>query len=410
MSKRADIIVAGAGPVGLIAALAAARAGFSVTLCGPKAGTADRRTTALMQPAIDALNSLGVLDNILPQAAPLRVMRIIDGTKRLIRSPIVTFHASEVGAEYFGLNIPNSVLVAALDEQIASHPEITRLETSIVEWTIDDDAVQAALADGQAISARLVIAADGRLSMARDAAGIDSSTTRYPQAALVASFTHSRDHGFVSNEFHTETGPFTQVPLPGKRSSLVWVVEPQRADELASLDTTELSRLIENQMGSMLGNVTAEPGCQVYPLSATLPASFAKNRVALVGEAAHVFPPIGAQGLNLGIRDVQDLIETISESASDAGSKETLRRYDAKRRPDVLARAGAVRLLNRSLLSNMLPMQIARTGGLGLLGSISPLRVFFMQETLKPGTGLLGIRDALRKQIGRKDTASDRVE
>jgi 2-octaprenyl-6-methoxyphenol hydroxylase len=247
------------------------------------------------------------------------------------------------------------------------------------------------MADGDEVSGALAVAADGRMSPARQAAGISTSTRAYRQAALVINFAHARPHGFISTEFHTETGPFTQVPLPGDRSSLVWVVALETAEKLAALDDDALSAKVEERMQSMLGRVRVEPGRQVYPLSAATPARFAQNRVALVGEAAHVFPPIGAQGLNLGIRDVEQLIAIAAENRADPGAPVALAAYDAKRRPDILARTGAVSLLNRSLLSNMLPAQLMRSAGLGVLGSFAPLRAFFMREGLRPGSGFSSI-------------------
>ncbi|TIV51332.1 MAG: UbiH/UbiF family hydroxylase, partial [Mesorhizobium sp.] len=196
-------------------------------------------------------------------------------------------------------------------------------------------------------------------------------------------------------EFHTETGPFTQVPLPGKRSSLVWVVKPETAKELAALDDAALSIRVEEQMQSMLGRVSVEPGRQVYPLSAASPGRFAQNRVA------HVFPPIGAQGLNLGIRDIEDLIGIASENHDDPGSRLSLAAYDTRRRPDILARSSAVNLLNLSLLSDMLPAQLARSAGLNVLGSFAPLRAFFMREGLRPGSGFRALAGGLRKQAVR---------
>ena len=154
-------------------------------------------------------------------------------------------------------------------------------------------------------------------------------------------------------------------------------------------------------MQSMLGRVSVEPGRQIYPLAATLPVRFAQNRVALVGEAAHVFPPIGAQGLNLGIRDVRDLIAIVAENRSDPGSKKALSAYDRKRRPDILARTGAVNLLNMSLLSDMLPAQLARSAGLGVIGGFAPLRALFMREGLQPGSGFASMFSDLREQIRR---------
>ena len=395
------IIVAGTGPVGLIAAVALADLGMQVTLAGPSPSSGDRRTTALMTPALAQLDDLGILAALKPKAAPLKVMRIVDATQRLIRSPVVTFRAAEIGEELFGLNIPNRDLNAALEAAVAARPVIDWKQELVERWTIGADSVSARLADGTSVEGALAVAADGRLSPAREAAGIRTSVRSYPQAALVLNFSHSRGHGFISTEFHTETGPFTQVPLPGNRSSLVWVVQPQTATELMALDDGSLSARVEEQMQSMLGRVSVEPGRQVYPLGATLPAHFAQNRVALVGEAAHVFPPIGAQGLNLGMRDVRDLVAIVSEYRFDPGAAEALSKYDRKRRPDVLARAGAVNVLNMSLLSDMLPAQLARSSGLGVVGSFAPIRALFMREGLQPGSGFARVFSELREQIRR---------
>ena len=395
------IIVAGTGPAGLIAALSLAGRGLDVVLVGPETGPEDGRTTALMGPALAFLDQIGVLARLEEHAAPLRAMRIVDATSRLIRSPLVTFRASEIGEEFFGLNIPNRYLNAALAAAVASQSGIERHAQMIESWQVEPNRVTATLSGGDSVEAALAIAADGRLSKAREAAGIAVSTRAYPQSALVLNFAHTRDHGFTSTEFHTETGPFTQVPLPGQRSSLVWVLRPETAAEMDGLDDLSLSRRVESAMQSMLGRVTVEGRRQIYPLAATLPFRFAQNRVALVGEAAHVFPPIGAQGLNLGIRDVVDLTEIISQFPNDPGSSQSLAAYDRKRRPDILARAGAVNLLNMSLLSNMLPAQVARSAGLGMIGSFAPLRAFFMREGLKPGSGGASMLSDLRKQVRR---------
>ncbi|TGQ72599.1 UbiH/UbiF family hydroxylase [Mesorhizobium sp. M00.F.Ca.ET.186.01.1.1] len=395
--ETARILIAGTGPAGLVAALGFADAGFPVTLAGPRASVPDGRTTALMNPALKVLDRLGVLDDIRPEAAPLKIMRIVDATSRLIRSPVVTFRASEIGEELFGLNLPNSVLNPALVRRVAAHSGIEWRASMVKDWHLDADRARAVLADGSTAEARLAVAADGRLSPAREAAGISTAARSYPQAALVLNFRHSRDHAFTSTEFHTGTGPFTQVPLPGNRSSLVWVVKPETATELAALDDATLSLKVEQQMQSMLGRVMVEPGRQVYPLSAATPLRFARDRVALVGEAAHVFPPIGAQGLNLGIRDVDDLIGIATENRSDPGAAKALAAYDFKRRPDILARSSAVNLLNMSLLSEMLPAQVARGAGLGVLGGFAPLRAFFMREGLRPGSGFAALAGGLRK-------------
>ena len=395
--KTARILVAGTGPAGLIAALAFADAGFPVTLVGPEASAPDGRTTALMNPALQVLARLGVLEAIRPKAAPLKVMRIVDATSRLIRSPVVTFRASEIDEDQFGLNLPNSVLNPALAGTVAAHAGIEWRRAMVASWHLDAEYVRAVLTDGSKVDASLAVAADGRLSPARQAAGISTSARSYPQAAFVVNFRHSADHAFTSTEFHTETGPFTQVPLPGNRSSLVWVVKPETATELAALDDATLSLRVERQMQSMLGRVTVEPGRQIYPLSAVTPLRFARERVALVGEAAHVFPPIGAQGLNLGIRDIDDLVGIAGENRTDPGAAKALAAYDFKRRPDILARSSAVNLLNMSLLSDMLPAQMARVAGLGVLGGVAPLRGFCVREGLRPGSGFAALAGGLRR-------------
>ncbi len=387
MTIESDIVVAGTGPAGLLAALAFAKNGFRVALVGPDVNLSDGRTTALMKPQLEFLDRLGLLDAISTDAAPLKTMRIVDATSRLLRSPVVNFRATEIGEDYFGLNIPNRHLLAVLNSALAD-TTITRVRGLVTQWQPSADRISAELEDGTGLVANLAVAADGRNSPAREAVGIKVRATPSQQSALVLNFQHSRSHQDTSCEFHTEHGPFTQVPLPGQRSSLVWVSRPHRAQELARLDDDVLSRLIEERMQSMLGRVSIETGRQVFPLSSALPQRFAKDRVALVGEAAHVFPPIGAQGLNLGIRDIEGLLEVAQQHQADPGAPAALSAYDRARRPDILARSSAVNLLNRSLLSDMLPAQAARALGLSLLGSAPPLRALFMREGLRTGSGI----------------------
>jgi len=395
-----DIIIAGAGPVGQIAALSLARTGKSIALVGPVA-PGDHRTTALMRPSLDVLEAIGVDRFSEDIAAPLNSMRIIDATRRLVRSAPVTFHAKEIGEEEFGLNIANTSLAALLSDRVAAISGIARFELMVSEWQTGQGANTATLENGEALSARLVVAADGRNSPARAAAGITASFRAYPQSALVLNFAHTRPHGFVSTEFHTETGPFTVVPLPGLRSSLVWVVRPEQAQELALLDDAALSARIEQQMKSVLGAVNIEPGRQIFPLSAMLPSTLAASRTALVGEAAHILPPIGAQGMNLGIRDVAELTRIVGSHGGDPGADKILSAYRSARRADVLARSSAVDLLNRSLLSDLLPAQFARSAGLAALSVAAPLRAFVMREGLLPGSGWASLGSTAWEKVRR---------
>ncbi|MCD4512433.1 UbiH/UbiF family hydroxylase [Brucella pseudogrignonensis] len=401
-----EITISGGGPAGMMAALALSAKGYRTALLGPETDRNDRRTTALMMPAIRFLEEIGVWGDIAPEAAPLASMRIVDATQRLIRSPAVTFRAGEIDETAFGYNIPNAALNRKLAEAVENNPAIKRITQPAIEYRNNGDHVTITLAGGDTLHTRLVVAADGRNSAAREAAGIRTRRWSYPQTAVVLSFAHEVEHENISTEFHTEEGPFTQVPLKGKRSSLVWVVNPGRAEMLLALDDVTLAQRIEDMMQSMLGKVTIDVRPQAWPLSGMVPLSFASKRTILIGEAAHVFPPIGAQGLNLGTRDVETLIKAIASDPSDPGSDRVIRAYDRGRRPDILARTGSVDALNRSLLSPMLPAQIARGVGLEMLRSFAPLRAFFMREGLRPGSGFSQLLPRLPKLPNRGKSAT----
>ncbi|WP_105382428.1 UbiH/UbiF family hydroxylase [Neorhizobium alkalisoli] len=396
-----EIAVVGGGLAGSVAALALARSGRKLAFIAPASEKVDERTTALMDQSIRFLERLGVWESIAPSAAPLSIMQIIDATKRLLRAPTAQFRAMDVGLYAFGYNIPNNALTQTLDAAVAAEPNITKIEQSVE--TLDYSAERAAitLTGGSTITADFVVGADGRKSKTRDAAGIGTRTWSYPQSALVLNFSHTLPHGNVSTEFHTETGPFTQVPLPGLRSSLVWVVKPEEAQRLLELPSDELSRQVEDRMQSMLGKVTVEGRPQIWPLSSLMSERFGKGRLALIGEAAHAFPPIGAQGLNLSLRDVIALAELLAATgdrpiAADAGD-----RFNRRRRPDVMSRTFGVDVLNRSLLSDFLPVQMLRAAGLHLLGGAPPLRNLLMREGIEPGRGFRAVVDALRNEIRR---------
>ncbi len=396
-----EIAVVGGGLAGSVAALALARSGRKLAFIAPASEKADERTTALMDQSIRFLERLGVWENIAPSAAPLSIMQIIDATKRLLRAPTAQFRAMDVGLYAFGYNIPNNALTQTLDAAVAAEPNITKIEQSVE--TLDYSAERAAITlnGGSTITVDFVVGADGRKSKTRDAADIGTRTWSYPQSALVLNFSHTLPHGNVSTEFHTETGPFTQVPLPGLRSSLVWVVKPEEAQRLLESPSEELSRQVEDRMQSMLGKVSVEGRPQIWPLSSLMSERFGKGRLALIGEAAHAFPPIGAQGLNLSLRDVIALTELLAATgdrpiAADAGD-----RFNRRRRPDVMSRTFGVDILNRSLLSDFLPVQMLRAAGLHILGGAPPLRNLLMREGIEPGRGFRAVVDALRNEIRR---------
>ncbi|MGO8800365.1 MAG: FAD-dependent monooxygenase [Roseiarcus sp.] len=387
-----EVLVVGAGLAGLVAAIGFAHAGFDVILCGGVEPAANGRTVALFDSSINLLKALGPWPAIETRAAPLRALRIVDDTGSLWSAPPVEFHASEIDLEEFGWNIENAQLADALQRAARAAPGLRLIESRIAAYEFGGARAQARCDNGLVIAARLVAAADGRGSPARKAAGIDAAVARHPQTALTLILTHARPHEDFSTEFHTRSGPFTLVPLPdspagAKRSSLVWMMSNRQARRRAALDDDALAAEIEAQAQSLVGAMRIEGARGVFPMITQAAARMAAARLALVGDAAHVFPPIGAQGLNLGLRDAAHLIEAATQARSegrDIGGPETLSRYADLRRLDVAFRMGAVAALNRSLLAAFAPVDFLRGAGLAALGAIGPLRRFVMREGVAP--------------------------
>jgi 2-octaprenyl-6-methoxyphenol hydroxylase len=382
-----DAAVVGGGPAGVAAAIALAEAGARTALIARRVPYADNRTTALLGGSIDLLEALGVWPRCVEQAAALQSMRLVDDTGRLIRAPEVRFSSAEIGLEAFGFNIENRALMTGLEARAAGLSNLVRFDDE-AETVVPEEALgHIHTAGGSSLSARLVVGADGRHSLCREAAGISVARRELNQAALTFNVGHSRPHRNISTEFHTPHGPCVFVPLSGNRCSVVWVSTPKEAERLMGLSDQELSELAEKQSHSILGRLAVETGRYLFPLTIERPAAFARNRVALVGEAAHVIPPIGAQGLNMGLRDAADLAGLVREAiatGADPGGPELLRRYHATRRADVLSRTFAIDIANRSLLSDFLPVQTLRAAGMHLIGSIGPLRRLAMREGLAP--------------------------
>jgi 2-octaprenyl-6-methoxyphenol hydroxylase len=382
-----DVAIVGGGPAGLAAAIALSQTGATTALIARRAPYADNRTTALLGGSVGFLQTLDVWPHCKDKAAALRTMRLVDDTGRLIRAPEVRFSADEIGLDEFGYNIENRLLLAALEQRAAELPALTRFDDEAESVCPIDTRVVIGTSQPKSISARLVVGADGRHSRCREAAGIAVKRRELNQAAVTFNISHARQHRNISTEFHTAQGPCVFVPLPGDRSSVVWVAAPGEAERLIALGDDELSEFVETRSYSILGAIHVEPGRHLFPLAIEQPRQFACNRIALVGEAAHVIPPIGAQGLNMGLRDAADISDIVREaiaSGEDPGIPKVLERYNWARRGDVLSRTFVIDLANRSLLSDFLPVQSLRATGLHLIGALGPLRRLAMREGLAP--------------------------
>ncbi len=391
LPPRFEVAVVGAGAVGLAAALALARDGVTTALVGRHAPVADGRTVALLDGSVRLLTALGAWSEIGPHAAPLAEMHLVDDTGSLFRPPPARFSAAEIGLEAFGWNVESARLVETLRRQARATPGLTLFEADSTGMQRTEGAAILTLANGESLAAQLVVGADGGRSPLRQAAGLRTREWSYPQGALTTLLAHERPHRDVSTEFHTRNGPFTLVPLPGgHRSSLVWVTGERAAKRLSALDDAALAAAVEHQARSMLGAMRIDGPRGLVPMRGLSVASPVAERLALIGEAAHVFPPIGAQGLNLGLRDaaaLRDAVLSAREAGRDPGTSASLAGFARGRGIDARLRGAAVDMLNRSLLTDLVPVDALRGLGLVVLSSVAPLRRLVMREGVQPRLG-----------------------
>ncbi|MDF2234897.1 FAD-dependent monooxygenase [Albimonas sp. CAU 1670] len=389
-----DILVVGGGAAGLSAACLFAAEGLS-TLCvdaapppaGPDAPGADIRTAALLTPSVEALERCGAWPLMAGRAAPLKVMRLVDaGGRAEVPRETADFVAAEMQEAPFGWNLPNLTIRAALTERLRALPGAAlRAPAALARLVARDGEALAALSDGTQVRARLVVAADGRDSPTRRMAGLEAPRWSYSQKALVLAVTHPEPHRDVSTEIHRAGGPFTLVPLPDDaqgrpRSSIVWMEEGPRAvalQRMAREDPEAFAQALNARSCGVLGWLRVVSEVALWPIVAQLAPRLDGARVALMGEAAHVVPPIGAQGLNMSIADAAALARLAGEAAragGDPGAQSVLAAYHRSRWPEMAARVAGIDALNRAAMLGAPPLRDLRRLGLKAIHDVAPLR------------------------------------
>lgn len=390
-----DIVVSGGGVAGLTAAAVFGSAGFSVLCVDPAppvtardADGSDLRTTAFLQPAQALLDRAGLWARLAPHATDLQVMRIVDAGGEVPEPRVVReFNASDISERPFGWNLPNWLLRREMVAHLDSLPSVTFKPGTGTRTLFTREAeARVGLSDGTRVRCRLVIAADGRNSPIRVAAGIDVKTTRYGQKALAFAVTHPIPHDNVSTEIHRSGGPFTLVPLPdheGRPSSaIVWMEEGPEVARLAALPVPEFEAMMNARSCHLFGPLTLASRRTVWPIISQVATRMTSERVALVAEAAHVVPPIGAQGLNMSLGDMRVLLELAEANPERLGDRQMLDTYHRRRHLEVQARVTGIDLLNRASMLSAQPLRDARAQALSAIYSLAPVRKTLMQMGL----------------------------
>ncbi|MGD9737903.1 MAG: ubiquinone biosynthesis hydroxylase [Bauldia sp.] len=383
-----DIAIAGGGPVGLTLAVALGQEapGIRVLLVDDQGGAkrGDRRASAISAAARRMFEHLGVWAAVADSAEPLREMIVTDSRTADVARPVfLTFDGTVEDGEPFAHMVPNGDLTSALAEAAARSGVVIAAPQSVAGFAAGDDSVTLTLGDGGTRQASVLVAADGVRSRLRDLAGIRTLEWDYGQMALVATIAHERPHHGRAEEHFLPGGPFATLPLKGNRSSLVWTEPTARAKELLAGDeATFLAELVQ-RLGHHLGEVRLEGGRQGYPIALRLARDYVKPRFALVGDAAHSIHPLAGQGLNLGLRDVAALAETIVEALRlglDPGAVDILERYQAWRRFDTTEMGAVTDGLNRLFSNDNAIVRAVRDIGLGLVDRTPVLKRMMIGE------------------------------
>ncbi len=393
--EQTDILISGGGVAGLTAAAAFGSAGFTVIITDPEppvttmeAEGADLRTTAFLQPSVPVLQAAGLWQRLAPFAAPLQIMRIIDAGGELPEPRIIKdFDAADISDQPFGWNLPNWLLRREISARLAELPNVSfRPGVATTALLTREAEALATLSDGTRIRARLVIGADGRNSFVREALGIPVKTTRYGQKALAFAVSHPIPHKNISTEIHRSGGPFTLVPLPDRDgapcSAVVWMETGPNAQRLAALPVAEFEAEMNTRSCHILGPLTLISRRTLWPIISQIAARMTGERTALMAEAAHVLPPIGAQGLNMSIADLNALLTLAQEHRDQIGSPAMLAAYSRARHLDITTRITGIDALNRASMMGAQGLRDLRATALDTLYSVAPVRKTLMRAGL----------------------------
>ncbi|MFZ5691392.1 MAG: ubiquinone biosynthesis hydroxylase [Pseudomonadota bacterium] len=385
---KIDILIAGGGFAGLALAIALRQGSdgaLSVALADPAMDRAssDPRASAIAAAARRLFETIGVWDAIADGAQPILDMVVTDSrVENAMRPTFLTFDGEVAPGEPFAHMIENGPMIAALLAKARAEGVDLR-PVAVTQFRHEPARITAALSDGATPSARLLVAADGARSAIREQAGIASFGWDYDQAGIVTTIAHERDHNGRAEEHFLPAGPFAILPLKAKRSSIVWTETKAEAARLVALPDAEFLAELEQRFGLHLGDLALAGPRRAYPLGLHVARSFIAERIALVGDAAHVIHPIAGQGLNMGLRDVAALAEAIIDGARlgiDVGAHSVLERYQRWRRFDTMAMGIATDSLNRLFSNNSDVLRLVRDMGLGIVDRMPNLKDFFIRE------------------------------
>jgi len=425
--ENSDVLIAGGGFAGLALAIALRQGlgtGFAVTVADPAfAGPVkDGRASAIAAAARRLFEVIGVWDTVAAEAQPILDMVVTDSKlQNVVRPTFLTFEGDVAPGEPFAHMIENAPLVAALIDKAkaegvtliaspvedlgtasaSSLPGTGRVagEAGRAEPNAEEPhpsarlrprapspvggGITATLASGETIAARLLVAADGARSRIRERAGIAFHGWDYGQSAIVTTVTHERDHHGRAEEHFLPAGPFAILPLKGNRSSIVWTETKAEAERLLALDAAAFHDELERRFGLKLGDISVAAPARAYPLGCYVARSFIAERLALVGDAAHVIHPIAGQGLNMGLRDVAALAEAVADAARlglDVGGADVLERYQRWRRFDTMTMGVATDGLNRLFSNHSDVLRLVRDIGLGMVDRLPRLKDVFIRQ------------------------------